>query len=222
MSMKLAVIIAATLAIAVPAAADDLDYLRLRLRLLELEQVSTPVQPKPSVICPDCDGEGCDKCGGDGRIEPAAAQQAVWYFVGDSATCHWCVRAKFLHRSPEVQAAARAYKFVEVDRAKVNRREFTKWAAYYGVDRYPTDLIVRPDGTFTKHVGYPGGAPEYAARLRGMSYGTARETVVPDGFVPVGSGGDVVCIDGVCRPVGPVGNADRFRLFNGGACPSCR
>jgi hypothetical protein len=151
------------LLLAAPVQADDLDYLRLRLRLLELSEVSTPVvtpivAPVIDEICKPCDGEGaiggarCEACGGDGRtssVQPVSLRsdgiawmsyvdackdgRPIWVHVTDSTGCLYCRKADKAFADPEVIVASENYACVVIDRNCQQQERFDAFIAYFGL-----------------------------------------------------------------------------------------
>jgi hypothetical protein len=142
----------ALLLLCTPCAAGELDYLRLRLRFLEIQK--TPVvAPKPTVvdtkICTECDGVGCSKCDG-GRVTFLTPQEATatgkpWaLLVTDSKGCEWCDRLEADLGDPELVAASQNFALVKVDRETTDPEAYKLFADTYNVTTVPVWLYFGP------------------------------------------------------------------------------
>ncbi len=98
----------------------------------------------------------------------ASGKNMLLHFYSD--TCQFCAKLENgAYQDPQIVQAIHA-RYVPV---KINGTKFPTLVQKFGVERYPTDVIVTADGTIISHQISPQEPSRYFAMLSGQSSSTA-------------------------------------------------
>lgn len=118
--------------------------------------------------------------GTDFAKSSAAAEKAGKYMLLDfsgSDWCGWCMKLdKEVFSKPEFKEyAGKSLELVLVDfprrkpQSAAVKKQNAGLAEKYGIQGYPTVIVLAPDGKLVGKTGYqPGGATKYVEQLKGM------------------------------------------------------